>query len=667
MTEPQTRALPWNFVGPWLEDWAITPAKEDGEPPEILTSAGPAKVSWSDIEDLIAAEDPVAWGWLNLRERESVQNEEGETVMHSGDPWNLFPVQAKLARFHGNLIVECGAEVGKTRDIVLGTLWEMDTKNGSSLIAADSDITLQEIWSEIEFQLGENPDIGMGVIDTRIKPYREKVFRNGNRFQMRLCGFDGKQFRGAHVSLSVRADEVTKWKYWQQLNELWRSGKPGVQFRMYSTPDGDYSSPFYEMCARAIPIDGRATGRGAKKSALASSDEPRFRKINIRKQELPPPFWTEARAAKLREQYGGEQSIGWLTNVEGKWGSPNYSVFPAQTLKSVLRDGNDLPHYRIATATIDTEKRVLYLNAARLSSKGETEDGAHREEILAREVLVIDSTRSLAQAIAQQFPEEVRKWQAPLYCGVDPGSAKDPTEVIFVQVVDKDWIDVFRLHLRYAEWPEQATIFAWLDHASGHRAKYGFDNGAGGSGLVQMLTLMEEYSRCPSCQTAVYFAERVTAFGFGDNTDEIDVETGEVAMSSAKKDAQGNPTPNRISRKEYSTRLLERKMQAWELRIANDGGAGNQSLAGPQLMINHTVKTVNGRRHFRELDDHHVDARRQAALSIVQDLYGSRFIDASPEVMATSGRRVMLDSFAVEGMNTRDFGMDGRAFVGVDW
>src|SRR5438132_5921012 len=160
---------------------------------------------------------------------------------------------------------------------------------------------------------------------------------------MRLCGFDGKQFRGAHVSLSVRADEAAKWKYWQQWNELWRSGKPGTQFRVYSTPDGDYSSPFYELCARAIPIDGRRTGKDIKTSLLASSDQPKFRKINIRKQDLPAPFWTEARAAKYREQYGGERSIGWLTNVEGQWGSPSYSVFPMPTLKPNLRDGNDLP------------------------------------------------------------------------------------------------------------------------------------------------------------------------------------------------------------------------------------------------------------------------------------------------------------------------------------
>ncbi len=651
-------ALPWEYVEPWLEKWQT----EDGE---IFTEGGPKKFAPAEIERLICLEDPVAWGYMNLVEREATPNEDGTVAVGVGDPWCLFPVQTKLARHSGNLIVECGSEVGKTRDIVLGTLWEMDTKSGSTMIAADSDITLQEIWSEIEWQLAENPDIGLGETDSRVKPYREKVFRNGNRFQMRLCGFDGKQFRGAHVSLSVRADEAAKWKYWQQWNELWRSGKPGTQFRIYSTPDGDYSSPFYEMCARAIPIDGRGTGKDAKTRSRQSLDAPKFRKINIRKQDLPAPFWTDERAAKYREQYGGERSIGWLTNVEGQWGSPNYSVFPMPTLKPNLRGGADLPHYRTIVAMIDREKRTLLLNVARLTSG---EDLDHREEILARDNLVVDSRRSMAQTIASFFPDEVReKWVSPvIFAGADLGSAQDPTEITFVQVVGKNWIDVCRVHIAGADWPELAESIAWLDHASGHVARWGLDNGAGGSALVQMLTMNQDYEKCPSCAQQMYLAERLLAIGFGDATDEIDIETGEVVLSATRKDAHGNQLPNRVSNKEYSTRVLERKMQAWELRIANDGGAGNQKLSGPQLLVNHTARMQGAHRKFRELDDHHVDSRRQVALVIVKTLYEGTFVQPSMEVMATSGPRPILSEFG-SGIGKNDFGSRERVFSGGGW
>jgi hypothetical protein len=251
------------FVEPWLKKYGITPDDLEDERPVWPTANGTVALRCEEIENLIAIEDPYIWAWLNLQERDSVVDEETrEVYVTKGAPWNLFPVQARMARIKGNLIVCSGSEIGKTRQIVLGTLHEVDCWPGGAndLIAADSDITIAGIWDEIEYQCYKNPRIGGGVKDSGLKPFRFMEFQNGSRFEMRLCGFDGKQFRGGHFSPAIRVDEAAKWKNPAQWNELWRAGKPGSFFQIYSTPDGDFSSPFYSLCSRAVDIDGVAAG-----------------------------------------------------------------------------------------------------------------------------------------------------------------------------------------------------------------------------------------------------------------------------------------------------------------------------------------------------------------------------------------------------------------------
>jgi hypothetical protein len=660
---PLASRLHWAYIERWLKKNGVPLRRIERQEPFWQTAEGRKPLKVSDIERLISIDDPVAWAWLNLTERDAVRDEEtGKILTPAGSPWALFPVQAEMARIKGNLIVECGAEVGKTRDIILGTLWECDTWAGgaSDLIAADSDITLEEIWSEIEFQLGQNPMIGGGVVDSSVKPFREKVFANGARFQMRLCGHDGKQFRGGHFAPGLRADEAAKWKNAQQYNELWRAGKPGSHFRIYSTPDGDYSSPFYALCERAV-----AVGKAAGGKKPVPGDEPKFKKFNISKMQLPPPFWTEARAAKYREQYGGENSVGWQTNVLGRWGSPSYSVFPMPTLKPNLKY---LAHYRVVVALIDRERGRVQLRAARLSPDVETVEGGRREEMLLREERPMLDGKDLGQAISAFFPDTA-DWTDPLlYCGGDLGSATDPTELVFVRRTGLLWADVFRLHLENADWPVQADIIAALDHASGHRVRYGFDNGSAGSALVQVLTQMEAFRSCPSCKTPVFFSERIGAFGFGDHCDEIDVETGETIPNPDKKNAAGTPLPHRLSNKEFSTRVLERKMQAKQLAIANDAGAEDQRIAAAQLLVNHTYSgtTSRGERRFKGQDDHHVDARRQVALVIASAQRGTPFISPDPAdlVRVTATRRTGV--FDEPGSVAK--GLDvGRVFGGVAW
>jgi hypothetical protein len=676
-TGPGAARLPWAYIEAWLAEHRIDfQAVEQGLPVWPVRyqdgTVGKEPLSVEEIEGMIARDDPVAWAFLNLTERQSFRDDDGNIVIPAGAPWKLLDLQAALTRIDGDLIIECGAEVGKTRDIVLRTLWQVDTKPGNFavLIASDSDGTIEEQWTELEFQLDQAPWIGGGVIDSSLKPYREKKFASGSSFQIRMCGHEGRQFRGAHAD-SVLADEVAKWKNPKQFDELWRAGKTGASFRLYSTPDGDYSSPFFAMCDRALRIDlgGKAVGSKRKSSSgsRAENEIPKFRKVNISKRELPWPFWTDRRAESLLDKYGGEQSSGWLTQVEGKWGSPAFSVFPMPTLEPCLRY---LPDYRVVRAIIDRETSSVSFAAARLSPAQETVEGTAREEILAREKMAMLTPTELAREIARYFPD-ARDWADPmLYCGADLGSAQDPSEILFMREIGLVWRDVFRLHLRNADWPFQADVFAHLDHASGHRARYGLDNGSAGSALAQTLTETETYRLCPVCGEGLYFAERLRAFDFGGKVDEIDLATGEPVLDPDRKDKSGNPMPHRIHNKEFSTRVLERKYQGKQIEMANDEGAGDSLLGSAQLMVNHTASGPTERRRFRGEDDHHVDARRQIALRVASERR-ERWIEASPEtVIAIKAPRVRA-AMVAEVQSMRDglgvnFGIGAR-MKGLGW
>ncbi|MDQ5870617.1 MAG: hypothetical protein M3547_00205 [Acidobacteriota bacterium] len=700
--EPRKKTrLPAAYIEQFLEEHGITtrqledgaevwPARACGRSgcPARRASAGAAKtpLTFEEIEWLISIEDKVAWAYLNLIVRKAVRGDDGEIVIRAGTPWILQEVQArKLARVEGDTIFECGSKIGKTSDIVLQVLHGIDTATGNAeiLIASFSDAPLKDISTEIEYQLEQNPLIGsgvvydydgsgnarmrarIGVVDGQVKPYREKVFGNGNRYQMRLCGHEGAQFRGAHPTLMVLADEAAIWKHSKQWSELWRAGGAGVQFRIYSTPDGDYSSPFCRMCARAIPLDGSngtdAVETSSEEASEALEDAPKFQIVNIAKWELKYPFWSDRLHARLREKYGGEHSPEWMQNVEGKWGTPSDSVFPMPVLNPCLKGGEGLRHYRIVTAVIDREKHQVLFHAARLMPEG---DGAGElEVVMAREVFNLTrdaatgyyDAKQLAAAIASYFPSNtVADWKSPLlYCGGDLGSSQDPTELLFVRVLEKRWIDVFRLRLENADWPVQGPIVCALDHASGHQVRYGFDNGSAGNALVSYLTSLNEYRECPGgCPEPVYFHERLDGFGFGNAVDVIDIETGQPIVNPNNRDEKGNARPHRVNNKEFSTQAIERKLQGVNLDIANDGGAGDPNIASAQLLVNHTWRSKNerGERTFRDKDDHTIDARRQAAIAILEHLVrrGKRLISASPDVVASAGLRDSVASdFAV--------------------
>jgi len=637
--------LPGEVVADWLRRNKIPLSAIEKRTP-IWPVPGPdgteklVALTIQEVERLLSL-DPdfpgaiVAWAKLNFQERDAVRDDSGAIWREAGSPWELFPIQAELANLKGSIVVQAASEIGKTRDIVLGTLWEVDLGGANDLIAADSDITLDGIAQELDFQISKNGRIGGGLLESRVKPLRRWEFRNGSRVEMRLCGFDGRQFRGGHFGPTIRVDEAAKWKNPAQFDELWRAGSPGTSFRVYSTPDGDYSSPFFDLCDRAEPINREKATTTSK--AAASSSSPKFRKFVVTKKDLPPPFWTEERAAKLRELYGGERSPGWAGNVLGEWGEPSYSCFPITMLAPCLKY---LPSYRLVVAEIDRTAGRVAFRAARLSPEAEALDGERREDLLADERGAFFEPRALADRIAEFFPSLAELVDPVLYCGADLGSATDPSELVFARVVGGKWSTLFRLHLLRSSWQEQAEIVARLDHASGHRVRYGFDAGSAGSALISFLTESEAFRACPICRTPVFFSERLRGFGFGEKVDETDFE-GNPILNQDRLDGRGNATAFRLSNKEFSTRVLERKMQARELELGHDAGAGDQKLAASQLLLNHTSSglTSKGERRFRAEDDHLPDALRQLALRIVADrrVTGPVFVTPDPALIVTTG------------------------------
>ena len=619
------------------------------------TSKGRVALDMRKIEALIAREDPVAWGWLNLREVGKFRN---------GLPWMLFPIQAEMARLSGDMVFECGSAVGKTRDIILQALWRADTSllGGSVLVATNSAETMETIWRELEFHVGNSRAMGLGVLecgiggglrDSKQKPLRFMDFVNGFHFEMRLCGSDGEQFRGAHIDDLIMADEVAKWKNPSQFSELWRAAnQPGCRLRIYSTPDGDYSCPFYSLSARAIPIGSTASGADRMKildlddQERTESEDLRFRKFWIPKTSLPEPLWSESVAASERERHGGEDTPGWQRNVLGKWGDPEYSAFPFYRLKTVLRH---IPDFRIISCVADTQSHLVSLVVAQSVAANQTEifsAGDGKEEILHRDVMPDGAIDEICAEIGSWFSRTEPTDE--IHFGWDVGVDADPSEILAVRKVHTadtfKCRDLFRAHIKRMGYTEQKKIFVALDHASHHLASWAVDAGNAGADIVASI---EEGRYCDRCRETILFNGRVNAFSMASHVDEIDYRTGEPLLNPDQLNADGKPKPYHISNKEFSTRLIERMIQARDNEIAWDCGAGNPRIAGPQLLVNHWFKPgkKGGERFFRDKDDHSVEARRQAYLSVVfAERESHPLLQPSTETCVVGGEKRIYDS-----------------------
>jgi hypothetical protein len=379
----------------WLETW-------DWTWHQLARNEFPAPFTALDEFQLACiCADPVLWARFFLREPDDPDHK---------DPYSLWWYQEESLRFGGHTVHKCGAEVGKTREIVAYTLHKSFTvRNGSGLVGAPQQTHLDEIIEATTEQLEFNEDLAPSLIKHKKHPHHAFYWANRFKTYFRPSGHDGEAYRGVHVRTYAIKDEAAKDKNKKQWSEFWRAMKPGCTAKIYTVPDGDRSCEFYRVGQRALrpetqmgSIEEREAGSARARATLlkvlfesqrqrllgnksislpsfediygapvAKAEEDgespsdlesmkgasshvqdiRFTLYHWPKTIMPEPFWSKQRKAFYVDLYGGEDSPEYKHNVHGEDGDPEYSVFPWEQLKPCVKD---IPEYRALKVLVDS-------------------------------------------------------------------------------------------------------------------------------------------------------------------------------------------------------------------------------------------------------------------------------------------------------------------------
>ncbi|HEX5719264.1 MAG TPA: hypothetical protein VF179_24090 [Thermoanaerobaculia bacterium] len=578
--------------------------------------------------------DPVLWVETNLVNRP----EDG------GGLWQLFPYQRPSLRFRGHVVHQDGAEVGKSREIVGLLLWGcLAAERGSVLVGSALDGDLDEIWEEVEWQLSANPFLADSLRSRTTKPYRRLTWRNGLRVLFRPAGHDGRAYRGIHVRGWLLHDEAAMVVNPRSWSEFWRAAKPGCEIRIYSVPTGDRQCTFQRIADNAVPSDSIVPGdtpplvveQLLRPGAAATPESVRTlgrdfgNRIWVRfhwpKTIMPHPFWCEERRQEFVGFYGGPDEPGYVHNVLGLPGDPEYSLFPERLLKPAL---TWIPDYLSISFRWDSRAGQLDGLSRRLnpsypwgdeapeessssplpgdgSAMGEgpgvrgSDDPEEAEgtEALQPYLTVLQDGLDVSgwdrwdaerrrEVIADLARFFVRALPGDLTAGVDVGSAT-VTEILFERRNGLTDTLVLRIHLTGWNWYAQRDFILALDAILKPAGGWGFDGTGVGRVLVDLL--------------APGLGERLSGYVFNRSTPAIDPTTGE---------AQLDPASGRevlISYKELGTQLIERRLHGRGLELPFDPEVRH-------LLANHTYSQSGDARRFSKLNDHLVDALRVAEL-----------------------------------------------------
>ncbi len=591
--------------------------------------------------------DPVLWAETNLVNRP----EDG------GGLWKLFPYQKPSLRFRGHTVHQDGAEVGKSREIVSLLLWCcLGVEFGSVLVGSALDGDLDEIWEEVEWQLSANPYLARSLRSSTTKPYRRLTWRNGLRVLFRPAGHDGRAYRGIHVKGFLLHDEAAKVVNPRSWAEFWRAAKPGCEIRIYSVPTGDRDCTFQRIADNAFPAESinfpdaphrilanllRPTTPPHAVRALAADLGGRtWVRFHWPKTIMPAPFWCEARRQEFIGFYGGPDEPGYVHNVLGLPGDPEYTLFPERLLKPAL---TWIPDYLSITLRWDNRTHHLDAHSRRLNpsypwndeadpeerpaAEGRSEDGAqlserervheHRPQpaLGRRPAVVTEDEDTEGTSDLQPFLTVLQdtqdltgwdRWTAPrrqeaitdlaryfvrplpgdLTAGVDVGSAT-VTEILIERRNGLTDTLALRLHLTGWNWYAQRDFILALDQILRPAGGWGFDATGVGRVLVDLLT--------PD------LTDRLSGYVFNRATPALDPITGE---------AQLDPASGRevlISYKELATQLIERRLHGRGLELPFDPEVRH-------LLANHTYAQTGDTRRFSKINDHLVDALRVAEL-----------------------------------------------------
>jgi hypothetical protein len=520
--------------------------------------------------------DSVLWAAAFLREPDNPDR-----------PYSLWDYQQESVRYPGNTLHECGAEVGKTREILVYLMWKAFTEyRGSALVGAPQFVHLMEIIDAIEEQLDFNPDLKSSLRDHRKHPHHSMKFASGFKIDFRPAGFDGTAFRGVHVRTACLMDEIPKAKNPDIFKEFWRAGKPGCAYKLYGTPDGDRSCEAYRLSQKA---DGKLEEDNDDFTKSLS-----FRKFKWAKTLMPDPFWTEQRRRFYIDQYGGEDSPGYQQNVLGNWGDPENSVFPWHQFSKLLKD---LPAYRVLKVLVDDSQGEVTMFAAEYRPGPPSEDGKRGgyEETILFDRRLPKSKFDIRSEIKSLFTGEPGLW----YGGGDLGFSQDPTEILIKLKFGKIHRTIARVQLKGVSYDQQAEAIDALDDVfDGDKMTmgWGLDFGNAGSAVCHILQNQEQYA-------AKGYEDRLSGYQFGATYEAVN-EDGEVLLDPHTQ------KPVKLTGKELATDLLVTKMQRQELQYPHD----------PDIMLyypNHTYREGTRHRIFKKEDDHLIDADRVLTLRII--------------------------------------------------
>ena len=555
----------------------------------------PPFTSLADFQLAIIADDPLLWCTAFLREPEDSDHL---------NPYNFFEYQVDSLRWAGSTVHKCGAEVGKTREIIAWCLHKAFTiPNGSGIIGAPQQTHLDEIIEAMTDQFSWNEDLGRDLVRHKKHPHHAMYFKNGFKIDFRPAGHDGEAYRGVHVRTFAVKDEAAKCKNPTQFSEFWRAMKPTAVARIYSVPDGDRSCEFYKLGQRAA---GNLEEDGARLEGSAKHLS--FRLFKWGKALMPPPYWTEGRRRFYVEQYGGEDSPGYQHNVLGEDGDPENTVFPWHHLKHCLKE---IPEYRALKILVDSSHNEVIVTGYRCEV---TMAGGDPQ---ARPVTTIDAVYpqstffDLDDEGQSEFTRLIKSYfiSVPGFKrgGADLGFSGDPTEIIIKNIIGKRERTVARLQLKHVTYDQQCQALNAMDDVYEPMTSltWGTDFGNAGSAVAHDLQGLKIYEHKE-------YEHRLRGYQFESTTDNVN-DDGEPLIDSK------TGKPARITLKELATDVIVKKMQRQQLELPAD----------PDLILyytNHTVRQGQKHRIFRKEDDHLIDADRAQTLAhlmaeTVEDLF----------------------------------------------
>lgn len=543
-----------------------------------------------------------------------------ETFLHdqrTGKPYQLFDYQrASMRAWRQDTVHQCGAEVGKTREIICLLLWGAYTSMGFTvdrpwfLVGAPQQTHLDEILMAVEEQVGVCADgsaSGSLLSADWLKPKRTPHVmhrvrcpsitggQTGTaRIYYRPAGHDGEAFRGVHVHGMAFLDEAAKLKNKLHFSEFYRALEPGCKARVYSVSDGDNASDYYKLTQRAV-ID-------------LPEDKPGVRLFKWAKTLMPPPFWTPERDAEFIRRYGGRHTPGYIRNVLGEHGQAENPVWSWDLLTPNI---DDLPDFRILKLRADRGRDELSVELLRIrldvmaGKKVPTEDVLESSALSLREFIAADdeTRRTCWRRLLRRLL--LGDGMGVYFAGCDLGESNDPTEIILSERRGTKLVDVLRVNATGLPYHAQRELIFGISELWGHLPHWGADLGSAGTAVVKDLQNSDAYAEA-------HFDERMTGFNFSEAVDCVG-EDGEP-LRDLRDDSVDKVV--RAPAKDWATKCITARLQQCGYAMAYDNEALN-------WMTNHTSK--EGAKHtiYAKDNDHNIDARRQQMLRMLFDDQGA--------------------------------------------